>query len=123
MADRLELVSESSEMETPTERSHLGRLPGWAKWIAVGLGIAGTIVLLVWSEGAERRAIRAMPQAERQALYTRTLQNLASVCAAPNDALRDFCGEQARLALEFPECDRACQELADRQLSRVQMPR
>ncbi|HEX7508336.1 MAG TPA: hypothetical protein VF550_16290 [Polyangia bacterium] len=64
-----------------------------------------------------------MPQPERQALYARTLQNLRSVCSPPSDALHDFCRDQARLALEFSECDRACQQLADRQLSRVQLPR
>ena len=31
--------------------------------------------------------------------------------------------DQARLALEFSECDRACQDLADRQLARLQLPR
>jgi hypothetical protein len=31
--------------------------------------------------------------------------------------------EQAQLALEFQECGLACQELADRQISRVQLPR
>ena len=122
MNAKLEWVSETSEAEMPDEQPLL-RVPGWAKWSAIIVGIAGAIVLLVWSEGAERRAIRGMHQPERQQLYARTLQNLKSVCAPPDDAMRDFCAAQARLVTEFPECDRACQELADRQLSRVQMPR
>jgi hypothetical protein len=118
-----ELVDETSEAEMPDEEPLLGRLPGWAKWSALIAGIAGVILLLWWNEGAERRAIRDMPETERQALYTRTMQNLTSVCAPADDALRGFCQEQARLAMEFRECDQACLELADRQLSRVQPPR
>jgi hypothetical protein len=93
------------------------------KWTAIVLVIAGAILLLVHSEGAERRAIRDMPAQQRQALLARTVQNLRSICSPSEDAMRDFCREQAQLAMEFQECDRPCQELADRQLSRVQMPR
>ena len=118
-----ELIDETSEAEMPDEQPLLGRLPGWAKWSALIAGIAGAIFLLVWSEGSERRAIRDMPETERQALYSRTMQNLKSVCSPADDAMRDFCREQARLVMEFRECDQVCLELADRQLSRVQKPR
>jgi hypothetical protein len=94
--------------------------------VKIGLvlaGIAAAILLLMWSEGSERRAIRDMPPSERQALLSRTLENLKSVCGEPEDAMRGFCGDQARLVLEFPECDEACQNLARRQLSRVPAPR
>ena len=107
----------------PDEESRLARVPRWAKWSVLIVGIAGAILLLIHSEGAERRAIRDMPAPERQALLARTVQNLKSICSPPDEAMRDFCREQAQLALEFQECDRACQELADRQLSRVQLPR
>jgi hypothetical protein len=56
-------------------------------------------------------------------LLARTVQNLKSICSPAEEAMRDFCREQAQLALEFQECDRACQELAGRQLSRMQLPR
>jgi hypothetical protein len=123
MAAKVQWVRETSEAEMPDEQPQFDRLPGWAKWSAIIAAIVGAIFLVVWSEGAERRAIRDMPQTERQALFARTVQNLKSVCAAPSDAMRDFCGEQARLVLEFSECDHACQVLADRQLFRVQSPR
>jgi len=119
----LRLVEDPSESDMPEEQPHLGKLPTWVKLTALVVAIAGAALLLVHSEGAERRAIRDMPAPERQALLTRTLQNLNSVCSPPNDALRDFCREQAHLALEFQECARDCQVLADRQLSRVQLPR
>ncbi len=123
MPHGLELLEDSSEAEMPDERSLLGRLPAWVKWIALAAAIVGAILILVHSGGAERRAIREMPARERQALYQRTVQNLRSVCSVPEDAMRDFCREQAQLVLEFQECDSSCQTLAARQLSRVQLPR
>jgi len=123
MSHGLKLVESPKEPEMPDEEPRLTRLPGWMKWIALIVGIAGAILLLIHSEGAERRAIRDMPAPERQALFARTVQNLKSICSPAGDAMRDFCREQAQLALEFQECDRACQELAGRQISRVQLPR
>ena len=123
MSPQLKLVEDLSDPEMPIEQPLFDRLPTWVKWTALAVAIAGAILLLVHSEGAERRAIRDMPAPGRQALLARTVQNLKSVCSPPNDAMRDFCREQAQLALEFQECDRACQQLADRQLSRVQLPR
>jgi hypothetical protein len=123
MSHGLKLVEKPREPEMPDEGSRLARVPGWVKWIALVVGIAGAILLLIHSEGAERRAIRDMPAPERQALFGRTVQNLKSICSPAEDAMRDFCREQAQLALEFQECDRSCQELADRQISRVQLPR
>jgi hypothetical protein len=123
MPHGLELVEDPGEPEVPDEQPNFGRLPAWVKWTALVVAIAGGILLLIHSEGAERRAIRDMPAPERQLLLTRTVQNLRSICSPPEDAMRDFCREQAQLALEFQECDRPCQELADRQLSRLQLPR
>ncbi len=123
MPNRLQLVEDLSEPEMLDEQPHLGSLPTWVKWTALVVAIAGGILLWVHSESAERRAIRDMPAPERRALFARTVQNLTSVCLQPDDAMRDFCREQAQLALEFQECDPACQQLADRQLSRVQLPR
>ena len=123
MPNRLQLVKDLSEPDMPDEQPHLDRLPAWAKWTALVLAIVGAILLWIHSEGAERGAIRSMPAGERQALLARTVQNLKSVCSPSSDAMRDFCREQAQLALEFQECDKACQELAERQLYRVQLPR
>ena len=75
--------------------------------------------MAIWWQSAEERAIRALPEPERRSLYARTLENLATACAAPSEGLFDFCEAQARLALEFAECDGTCQALAERQLSRV----
>ena len=121
MTAKLEMLSETSE--APGEQSRVDPAPGWAAWITIIVALGGVLLLWVWSEGSEGRAIRALPPGERQALYTRTVQNLGSVCSLPDDDMRDFCGDQARLALEFPECDHACQELAKRQFARVRSHR
>ena len=120
MTVRLEAVRETHDSIKEPDRDKLRSL---AKIGLVLLGIAAAILLLMWSEGSEQRAFRDMPPSERQALLSRTLENLKSVCTAPEDAMRGFCGDQARLVLEFPECDDACQNLARRQLSRVPAPR
>jgi hypothetical protein len=120
MRTNLRILDETTlpaEQAKPVMR---GRLVKRAAILAL---VAGTIFLLVWSGGAERRAIQDMSAVERRALFERTLQNLRMVCSPPVDAMRDYCTEQARLALEFQECDRDCEALAFRQISRVQMPR
>jgi hypothetical protein len=120
MDSRLELVVEA---ESTAEEPMHGRLGRWARWPAAVVGFAGVLFLMVWCEGAEQRAIRNMPEGERHALFVRTLQNLKSVCTAPEEAMHAYCAEQARIALEFSECDPACQALASRQISRVPRPR
>jgi hypothetical protein len=72
----------------------------------------------IWLEGSERRAIRNLPADERAALYERTLANVRTVCASPDLALHEYCREQARILLEFPECDEACRDLARIQIGR-----
>jgi hypothetical protein len=103
--------------------SRHGKLWSLAK---AGGGLLALVVgfaWFVWSQGSEQRAIRDLPQDERRALLSRTLENLKSVCAAPDDGIRGWCQEEANLALGFPECDDGCKKLAWRQLSRVQSPR
>jgi hypothetical protein len=71
-----------------------------------------------WSAMGERRAVRALPEPERRGLYRRTMENLETICepAAPR-SMREFCRAQAELASHFPECDRACEEIARRHLA------
>jgi hypothetical protein len=63
--------------------------------------------------------VAALPELDRRALYTRTLENLAKACASPPEGLRDYCEGQARLAVEFAECDGKCQALAKPHLERI----
>jgi hypothetical protein len=120
MTARLEVTQ---EFERPEARPHHRGLLRVARWAALVAVIASLAFLVVWHEGAEGRAIRDMPTPERRALFDRTLQSLQRVCSPPVEAMRDYCGEQAWFALQFPECDHACEALAVRQISRVQIPR
>jgi hypothetical protein len=87
------------------------------------LGVCGLFVvgcvLVWWISTADTREIQALSDAQRIPLYHRTLENLRTVCdpAAPR-SLRDFCHDEAALALKFRECDAdpGCRELARRHL-------
>jgi hypothetical protein len=102
------------------ENSTRGR---WLSRAAILVALAAGMALMVWRDGAERRAIRALPEVERHALYTRTLETLATACASSVVGLRDYCTRQAQLALEFPECDQSCEALAGKQVSRIPQER
>lgn len=88
-------------------------------WIVlVVLALVAAAAAYVWVEGQEGRALRALPEAERRGLYLRTMENLRTVCdPAPGRSLREFCRTQAELAVQFPECDDPCREIARRHLS------
>jgi hypothetical protein len=67
----------------------------------------------IWSLGAERRAVIALPDGERRLLYSRTLENVRSCHVRLNqEAFREFCDTQASLLLSFPECDTRCRRLS-----------
>ena len=108
---RLVRPDEAPEREVrPIERP----LPGWF-WMMAGCTVlAALIALLVWSVTADTRALRALPDDQRLAIYGRTLQNLKTICTPEAPAsLRDFCHREAELAARFKECedDPTCQQL------------
>jgi hypothetical protein len=114
--------SESGDGKTAVvPRRSKVRALGKTALVVAGAGLV--LLLLMRGEMAERSALRQMSEGERRALFLRTLENVRSVCARAEDAMRGFCTEQARFLLEFPECDRLCQDLASGCLSRVQVPR
>ena len=73
-----------------------------------------TVALLGWHQGDERRAIAALPAAERAAIYGGELEIFQSLCGrSPRpDALERECRDKAEFMIQFPECDQACQQLA-----------
>jgi hypothetical protein len=75
--------------------------------LALGAGVA----VWVWRLDAERRALAAMPAAERQPIYEREQANFAAMCRPPRHELSGECEEQARFLAEFPECDDGCRAL------------
>jgi len=123
MVAKLRLIPPQLDSDLPEPLPREWTLPGWVKAAAVMVAIVAGLALYVYCAGSEGRAIHNLPVGERRALFDRTLKNLQSVCSPAEESMRSFCLDQARLALEFPECDRACQDLADRQLARLQLPR
>ena len=87
----------------------------WRRGLLFG-GLALVIVVLIalWTidRHAEERALRNLPEADRRALYQRTLENVRTICAS--DArfrLEGYCRDQADLLLALPECDSPCKAL------------
>ena len=95
------------------ERTWMQRLQRIAPTVLVVIGIGLGLGYWVWIEGAQARAVAALPAAERARLFTRTLEDLRLCRAeAHQPALREFCEKQADLALTFPECTAECRALA-----------
>jgi hypothetical protein len=123
MVAKLRLIPPKPDSDPPEPLPQGWTLPGWAKAVAVTIAIVAAFALYLYFTGSERRAIHNLPVGARRALFERTLKNLQSLCSPAEESMRSFCLDQARLAQEFPECDRACRDLADRQLARLQLPR
>jgi cytochrome b pre-mRNA-processing protein 3 len=70
-------------------------------------------LLWLWGGDAERKAIGRLPLSERQALYQRTLVTLRASCDPGKrpSGLDEFCRQQAKFLIQFPECDAACTKL------------
>jgi hypothetical protein len=77
--------------------------------------IALTFALWMRGRAEEQAALRTLPDTERRALFERTLATLRTTCpeASRPSGLDDFCTEQARLIVQFEECDQGCRALAD----------
>jgi cytochrome b pre-mRNA-processing protein 3 len=84
---------------------------GYLALMALAVAVLGSVAFWAWSEGDERRALGRLPEAERRALYVRTLQSLEQLCTAPREGLRGYCQSQADFLAEFPECDSECYAL------------
>ena len=79
------------------------------------LALFGLVLHVIWSADADRRAIAALPDGDRQALYAHSRAELEQFCANPPEALRSHCRQQADFLALFPECDVACQALVEQQ--------
>jgi hypothetical protein len=118
MPPTLHLVRPDERFESPPPAVEQTP-PRWF-WLLALVMTLGAMVALSWTIfTADTRALRALPDDVRLALYTRTIQNLRGTCdPAPPRSLRGFCRDQAALAARFQECDAApdCQELVRRHL-------
>jgi hypothetical protein len=118
-----ELVIADPPASGIVEADPAGRMRNIVKTALLVVSVVLGLFLWWWSEGAEERAIRELPERERRALFLRALENVKSVCQAPESAMQDFCRNQARMVLEFPECDETCQGVAQAQLQPVRSGR
>jgi hypothetical protein len=79
---------------------------------SLALLIVVMIALWVLDHGSERRALRNLPEADRRALYERTLENVRTVCVHDaKNRLARYCRDQAEILRALPECDAACKAL------------
>jgi cytochrome b pre-mRNA-processing protein 3 len=78
------------------------------------LFVAALAAALVWSLGAEDRAIARMDPIQRRAVYERALGEVQVLCGTSpaTDPLEKRCAEQLQFIVKFPECDATCQEIA-----------
>jgi hypothetical protein len=89
----------------------------------IGWGVVAVVLVFfgLWAWQSERQhgTLDHLPEPERHALLTRTLESLGSVCEPGRfPELAAYCSDQAELALRFSECDHACQVLARSRLRR-----
>ena len=75
--------------------------PGPTRGAALALIGAAALALIAGSywlfSDDEGREIRALPAAQRQGLYLRTMDNLKTICdPAPGRSMREFCRDQPR---------------------------
>jgi hypothetical protein len=103
-------VLASEPIQSVAEPSKSGR---WALAL-VGVGLALVAGVAV-SRAQQVKSIRNLPDADRLALFHRTLTDVDTTCTTPearDGALRDHCLGQAQFLTLFPDCDARCQQLA-----------
>jgi hypothetical protein len=89
----------------------------WLWYVFVALAIVAVLAIVVGSLSSDKRAIEALPDDQRLAVYSRTFEDLRSFCGTGHpDALRDHCRELASFVARFPECRGECETLTRRLL-------
>jgi hypothetical protein len=87
-------------------------------WVGIGLGIVAAIAIVVTTVTAGRRAVHAIPDDQRMAVYSRTLDDLKQLCGdRPPEALKEHCRELASFLSQFDECRDECQAIVRNQLA------
>lgn len=82
------------------------------KWVAL-LAVAAGIVLTVYvSQTQIDRDLQDMPEADRRALYQRTLEVVRACASHTAPSLAEPCRAEAELLRHFAECERDCRQLS-----------
>jgi hypothetical protein len=95
-------------------RPHAGRVLS----TLVVLVVFAVLVATLFVPTSERRALRALPEKQRLALLSRTVDELRQFCGESRPAaLEDHCRELASFAAQFDECNGECEALVHHQLA------
>jgi hypothetical protein len=87
--------------------------------ISILVAFATLLVAIAVKVGGERRAIRALPDAQRALVYTRTMDDLRAFCGENRlGALRDHCVNLSEFVAQFQECNSECEALVRSQRER-----
>jgi len=78
----------------------------------LALLFAGGLSGWQWSRDEHRRAIAAMPAAERHGQFLRIRHEAEGMC--PRRELKTQCGAELDQLLQFPECDEECRSFTTR---------
>jgi hypothetical protein len=108
------------ELEALPSGSRLGsrRSSDWL-YTTLLVAVAALVVLAIaLGSGSEQRAIRRLPEDQRQALLTRAIDDLRQSCGEGRpDGLRTHCRQLAEFAAQFDECTGACAAYVRRELT------
>ena len=81
-------------------------MPAMRRWGLVAAGAVAVVAIVAF--GLRRPA----GDAQRAALYAKTLEAVRTTCVPVTAATESYCRDQANLLLDFPECDAECVRLA-----------
>jgi len=111
--ERLEESLGRQPADAPTGRP--GRRKSEGSPLPLLLLIVLGLVSLVAAVLPGHRDLSGLPAAERSRLYAETRALVETACVPPRSwTPSDYCSEQIRQLLAFPECDAACRELAQK---------
>ena len=98
-----------------------GRAQRTTRWLLSSvLVLVAILTALSWNPMSARRALRALPDEQRAALLTRTVDELRLSCGEGRPAvLAGHCRELASFAAQFDACSGDCEALVRRQLTPV----
>ena len=90
----------------------------WLVAMLIVLAAVGVFVAIFSGLSSERRAIRGLPDEQRLALLSQTVDELRQFCGEGRpDGLKDHCRELASFAAQFDECRGECEALVRRELT------
>ncbi len=90
----------------------------WLTRIFVALVALAIVLGIALQSTSERRALRAIPDAQRAELLSHAITELRDLCGpAASGAVKDHCREVASFASRFDACRGECEQLVHRELA------